>query len=31
LPEKINRIKTANKIRNVRLLRIGQEILIPMG
>lgn len=29
-PRDIEKIKVANKIRNVRLLRIGQEILIPM-
>lgn len=30
-PSDIKKIKVANKIRNVRLLRVGQEILIPMG
>lgn len=30
-PKDIDRIKVANKIRNVRLIRIGQEILIPMS
>ena len=30
-PKFIDKIKVANKIRNVRLLRVGQEILIPMG
>jgi len=29
-PKSIDKIKVANKIRNVRLLRVGQEILIPM-
>jgi LysM repeat protein len=29
-PKDIDKIKVANKIRNVRLIRIGQEILIPM-
>lgn len=28
-PKEIDKIKVANKIRDVRLLRIGQEILIP--
>jgi LysM repeat protein len=28
-PKEIDRIKVANKIRDVRLLRIGQEIIIP--
>lgn len=30
-PKDIDRIKVANKIRNVRLIRIGQEILVPMS
>ena len=30
-PDVIDKIKIANKIRNARLLRIGQEILIPMS
>jgi nucleoid-associated protein YgaU len=30
-PKDIDKIKIANKIRNVRLIRIGQEILIPMS
>ena len=30
-PKYIEKIKVANKIRNVRLLRVGQEILIPIN
>ena len=30
-PKSTDKIKVANKIRNVRLLRVGQEIIIPMG
>lgn len=29
-PDSIQKIKTANKIRNVRLLQIGQKLIIPM-